>query len=150
MITKIDIQLAMWTIEPSMAYHWRGAGIFGNGYDAIGDMRSEHAKPSESALISAVLDGVGSYPQSVDWGNLDTSPLVPSEVSIVADGVAETTITLPAAGTYAIGILRDGVPVLGSVITEDLSLSTDAVGRYRVYLINKSDYSAYVAEFEAV
>lgn len=50
-IQEVNIKLTLNRLVPGIEFHWRGDGDFGNAYDAIGDIRSQHTKPTEQALI---------------------------------------------------------------------------------------------------
>ncbi|MBI5671127.1 MAG: hypothetical protein HZC41_24285 [Chloroflexi bacterium] len=52
-IREVDIRLVLGRLRPGSAYHWRGSGATGNGYDAIGEWRDPRTdKPTLAELLA--------------------------------------------------------------------------------------------------
>jgi len=52
-IQDVDIQLVLHRLRPGSAYHWKGAGQFGNTMEAIGEWRDPATQPPTEAEILA-------------------------------------------------------------------------------------------------
>lgn len=52
-IREVDIRLMLGRLRPGSAYHWRGMGVTGNDYDAIGEWRDAKTTTPTPADILA-------------------------------------------------------------------------------------------------
>lgn len=147
-IENIDLRLAVWLVAPAMEYHWRGVSVYGNAYDAIGDVRNEIAKPTEVALLSVVdATNCAAYPSIVDWDALDHSLTVSASATVIGVGDT-TTIDSVSANDCVYVLFDDGVlDSAGDLAGGDTMVFGNAeAGVYRIVFIDTVTFATGVIE----
>lgn len=113
-IQEVDIPLVLNYLRPGSAYHWRGAGQFGNSYEAIGEWRDSATEPPVEQEIIDAWDNVivpadavlETYRQDIKGRY---QPLIGQSVAALSNAELVTLLE-------AWGILLDGIDLKTGLI----------------------------------
>jgi len=106
-LKNIDVVLIMSLTSNGIEYHWKGAGIYGNGYDEIGVIRNGMNKPTEAQLMNSITsDNIKQFPSLVDWDSLTHSLTVTATDTTITAG-ATTTIDSVSANDCIYALFDD-------------------------------------------